>query len=203
MHVKHERIVSFHDSFYDEETAIFWIIMKDFPSTTLLFFLKETHTSLSELLVKKIMFQILQAVNYLHELNICHRDLNLENVLISQNNLDIMLIDFGVSKQICSDKINMYSPVGSLNFRAPEFNEFGLYSLNYDIWQIGLIFIQLIRKETISTKKAIKLIEAGFVKNEEKISESANKLIEKMLEKNPLKRISCLEALKDEWFQGI
>ena len=177
--------------------------MEFFPSVTLLTYLKEVQSPLPELLVKNIIFQILQALNHLHAMNICHRDLNLENVLISISKTDIKLIDFGISKQLSRDKMHMFSPVGNLNNRAPEFNDIGCYSLSSDLWQIGLIFLQILRKETISTKKAIKYMEEGSLKNEENIGDVGKKLLESMLEKNPTKRITCPDALNHEWIRNM
>ena len=45
---------------------------------------------------RRIFFQILQAIEYLHGLGVSHRDVKLENVLFA-NDRDIKLIDFGFS----------------------------------------------------------------------------------------------------------
>jgi calcium-dependent protein kinase len=49
----------------------------------------------------KIIKQILSAIRYLHDKNIVHRDLKLENILFENKNakdLNIKLIDFGLSQ---------------------------------------------------------------------------------------------------------
>jgi hypothetical protein len=51
---------------------------------------------LSEDESRRIFFQILQAIDYLHSLGVSHRDIKLENVLFV-NDRDIKLIDFGFS----------------------------------------------------------------------------------------------------------
>ena len=56
---------------------------------------------LSEYQVACIMYQILLAVNHLHKMNIMHRDLKLENILVTKIEEDglyrIKLCDFGTS----------------------------------------------------------------------------------------------------------
>lgn len=54
---------------------------------------------LSEDESKRIFFQILQAVDYLHSFGITHRDIKLENVLFigGSASAEIKLIDFGFS----------------------------------------------------------------------------------------------------------
>ena len=45
-----------------------------------------------------IFSQIISAISYCHEQNIIHRDLKLENVLVSnKNDLRIKIADFGIS----------------------------------------------------------------------------------------------------------
>lgn len=190
-------IIHYHDEYYDKENAVYWILMEYFPSQTLLAFLKAQTEPIPDSFLKNILFQILSAVEELHKLNIAHRDLNLENILIYDS--EIKLIDFGVSKQISSCQKYMFSPVGHLNYRAPEHRELGSYSLNYDVWQIGLIFIQLIKRERMSTKKTLKLIKAGGLN--EIFNEKERKLLSGMLESDSEIRLSCKEALSNGWLR--
>jgi len=51
---------------------------------------------LPERKAKKIFKQIVEGVNYLHKLNIIHRDIKLENIIVSdEDQVTVKMIDFG------------------------------------------------------------------------------------------------------------
>ena len=199
--LNHKSIIRYHDSYFDSDSNTFWLLMEFFPAVTLLQLLKETQSPMSESQIKSIMHQLIEGVAYLHSLNICHRDLNLENILISLKDFSIRLIDFGISKCLDSENRIMLSPVGDANYRPPELLDGGSYSINSDVWQLGLIFAQIVKRKKLSTKKVIRNME--FLKNEILLSEYGRNLLLMMLEIDSIKRISCECALKLEWFKTM
>jgi calcium-dependent protein kinase len=52
----------------------------------------------SESKVVKIMNKLFSAMSYIHSKGIAHRDIKPENILFTNNNTDVKLIDFGLSK---------------------------------------------------------------------------------------------------------
>lgn len=62
--------------------------------------IRQTHKPINESLCKDIMYQLLLAVNYLHKLNIIHRDIKPPNVFVSNwlpDKIKILLSDFGIA----------------------------------------------------------------------------------------------------------
>ena len=71
------------------------------------------------------MRQLAQAISYTHQQGIVHRDVKPENVLL-QDNGNIALCDFGISKDIISNKYEstmVLSAVGTAAYCAPEAGE--------------------------------------------------------------------------------
>lgn len=72
----------------------------------------------------KVIHQLLCSIKHLHDNNICHRDIKLENLLFESSSakkeMFIKLIDFGLSKYTKSDQEMMTSEVGTPSYLAPE-----------------------------------------------------------------------------------
>jgi len=72
--------------------------------------------------VRTTMRQVAQAISYTHQQGIVHRDIKPENVLL-QDNGNIALCDFGISKDIISNKYEstmVLSAAGTAAYCAPE-----------------------------------------------------------------------------------
>lgn len=101
------------------------------------------HGRLKEKQARKFARQIASALDYCHRNSIVHRDLKIENILISKSG-DIKIIDFGLS--------NLYSPhallktfCGSLYFAAPELLNARQYTgPEVDVWSFGIVLYVLV-----------------------------------------------------------
>ena len=83
-------------------------------------------------------------MNYLHENNLIHRDLKLENILLDEN-LNPKLCDFGWST-ITDEQWSTFC--GTLEYIAPEMFENQKYSFSVDIWGLGIILYELFHKKS-------------------------------------------------------
>ena len=77
-----------------------------------------------------------------------HRDIKLENILVTRKNkrsseITAKLVDFGLSKMIGpGEKAN--EPFGTLGYVAPEVIKNMNYSNKCDVWSLGCIMYALI-----------------------------------------------------------
>ena len=90
--IEHPNIIKLYES-VDTLTKIS-LVVEYGGDLSLLEYLKK-HFPLSEATMKKICHQMLSAISYLHDKNIVHRDIKLQNVLMLQD--QVKLIDFGFS----------------------------------------------------------------------------------------------------------
>lgn len=87
--------------------------------------------------------QICDAVKYLHDLHITHRDLKLENILLDKR-LNIKLCDFGFAKDNSRYDLSK-TYCGSKSYAAPEILRGVQYEpMKADTWAIGVILYILV-----------------------------------------------------------
>lgn len=96
----------------------------------------------------KIIKDLADALNYVHQNKFIHRDLKLENIMVDKS-VNTFLIDFGIAK-VCSNGIsNMTRAKGTLHYLAPETLEaadltetediISIVTNKVDIWSFGCI----------------------------------------------------------------
>jgi len=96
----------------------------------------------SEALIKLYIFQILEGLDYLHKLNIAHRDIKGLNILITKDG-KIKIADFGVAVNINENQKTL-SAGGTPYWMAPETaNGQDFISTKSDIWSLGCTVIEL------------------------------------------------------------
>ena len=102
-----------------------------------------SHGRLKEKQARKFGRQIASALDYCHRNSIVHRDLKIENILISKTG-DIKIIDFGLSN-LFSPKNHLKTFCGSLYFAAPELLQARQYTgPEVDIWSFGIVLYVLV-----------------------------------------------------------
>ena len=162
-----------------------------------------------------IFYQIFSALNYLHSNNIIHRDLKLENILISEiekntenkmNYFWIKIIDFGAAKFTTKNTIER-TVVGSLYYIAPEVLK-KKYNEKCDTWSAGIMLYMFIVGRApfdgVEDEEILMKIRTGkYNTKNQKLTHSSKEvqdLIKQLLEVRVDKRLSAKEALAHPWF---
>lgn len=155
----------------------------------------------------KLMMNLLEVLNFLHENHVIHRDLKLENILMkcSDNDFEIKLCDFGLAC-ISGDKQELRC--GSPGYIAPEILNRQQYTSKVDIFGAGVILYVLLSGqfpfqgkdpgEILLKNKQCKL--RFSEKCWKKTSEYAVDFVRRLLDPDPTTRLSAAEALRHPWF---
>ena len=105
---------------------------------------------MSESKSKIIMEQLLLAVDFLHQKGVVHRDIKLDNILISKIDQDegeliVKIADFGLSTLLPEDtKIKLKDRCGTPCYIAPEALRGEGYREKFDIFSLGSVFFNLL-----------------------------------------------------------
>ncbi|KAJ1940779.1 Serine/threonine-protein kinase, partial [Linderina macrospora] len=161
-----------------------------------------SHGRLKEKHARKFARQIASAIDYCHRNSIVHRDLKIENILISANG-NIKLIDFGLS--------NLYSPrshlstfCGSLYFAAPELLNAQPYTgPEVDLWSFGVVLYVLVCGKVPFDDQSMPALHAkikrGHVEYPGWLSSECKHLLSRLLVVNPLRRATMGEVIRHPW----
>lgn len=130
---KHKYILEIFDGFTKIENGYQYgyIVSKYYPETDLFNLLvnegNEKLLENNEYKAKHLMHNVLSALDHMHSIGYCHRDIKLENILIEKHDSEIhgILADFGYATPI--DEHAYYTEgFGSEGFYAPEIKTNGL-----------------------------------------------------------------------------
>ncbi|KAI9687398.1 MAG: Protein kinase [Bogoriella megaspora] len=161
------------------------------------------HGRMQEDKARKFFQQIVCAVEYCHRHKIVHRDLKPENLLLDEQ-LNVKIADFGLSN-IMSDGNFLKTSCGSPNYAAPEVISGKLYAgPEVDVWSCGVILYVLLAGKLPFDDEYIptlfKKISSGSYHLPSYLSPGATRLIKKMLQVNPVNRMTIPEIREDPWF---
>lgn len=113
------------------------IVMEWIEGRTFDAFLQE----FSEGTLLPIIFQLLDALQYLHAKQIMHRDLKPSNIMITYNGNHVKLIDFGLSD--ADSYAILKQPAGTLGFTAPEQVTARQADIRNDIYSLGCVLEEM------------------------------------------------------------
>jgi polo-like kinase 1 len=202
--LNHSGVVKFVHFFDDEENV--YILLEVCHCRSLMELMKNKQR-LSEMESKFLMLQILNAVQYMHENRVIHRDLKLGNLFLTED-MQIKIGDFGLAAQLDYDGQRKRTVCGTPNYIAPEILQNMGHSYEVDVWSIGVILYTMLVGtppfETSNVKSTYRKIKANIYTFPDGIyvSETAKSLIRRILNQDPSQRPTIPEILNDKFFYG-
>ncbi|XP_023501759.1 serine/threonine-protein kinase 33 isoform X3 [Equus caballus] len=211
--VKHEHIIHLEQVF--ETPKKMYLVMELCEDGELKEILdRKGHFSENE--TRWIIQSLASAVAYLHNKDIVHRDLKLENIMVKSSfidandemNLNIKVTDFGLAvKKQGRGEAMLQSTCGTPIYMAPEVINAHDYSQQCDIWSIGVIMYILLCGEppflASSEEKLFELIRKGELHFEDpvwdSISDCAKSVLKQLMKIDPAHRITAKELLDNQW----
>ncbi|XP_062873947.1 serine/threonine-protein kinase Chk2 isoform X1 [Trichomycterus rosablanca] len=209
--IDHPCLIRTEDFYQTDES---YYIVLEYVEGGELFSRIKAQKKLKEKIAKLYFYQMLKAVQYLHENGIIHRDLKPENVLLTSHEDEclIKITDFNQSK-ILEESSLMKTLCGTPTFLAPEVftaESTGGYTHAVDCWSLGvLLFICLggyppfnSDSSSMSVRDQILSGHYCFIKSRwESVSPQAKDLVKKLLVVEPKNRLSIEEALQHPWLK--
>ena len=156
------------------------------------------------MIFKKIFKQIFEAINYLHKNHMAHRDIKLENILMTRE-YEIKIIDFGFGMYNPENKLQNFF-CGTPNYMPPEIAFKKPYiGQKADLWSLGVLVYKMYcadfpfkgknEKELYKAIKKGKFVMANYT------PDYIKKIIVNMIELDPNKRLTCENILHSPWLR--
>ncbi|XP_028907330.1 cyclin-dependent kinase-like 3 isoform X3 [Ornithorhynchus anatinus] len=137
---RHENLVNLIEVFRQKKKIH---LVFEFIDHTVLDELQHYCHGLESKRLRKYLFQILRALEFLHNNNIIHRDIKPENILVSQSGIT-KLCDFGFARTLAAPGDIYTDYVATRWYRAPELVlKDTTYGKPVDIWALGCMIIEM------------------------------------------------------------
>lgn len=168
----------------------------------------KANEQLTENDAKYMFYQITMGLRYIHQQDIIHRDIKLDNILVDESNR-CKICDFGVSKRIDPNELIM-DQCGTPAYIAPEIIlDEGYKGFSADIWSLGVLLFSLLtgcmpfKSNTIEDLHK-KILEGKyeFPENSRPTPEAID-LISKMIVLEPERRLTIEEVIRHNWVKSI
>ena len=209
-----------------------YIVYEYAPNGTLQDYLTNEFPFLEDKYVKIIFKNIAKGIQVMHNNNLCHRDIKLDNILLGPNFIPI-ICDFGTAFDI-SEKNKLIEMVGTIGYMAPEIMKIIEFAkenkhkphdkewrikrdkLRYDgkkvdIFSLGITLLMILTQKKYPFQEIYGFFQDNkidlFFEEVNKLIKNipldAENLIKDMINYNPIKRPDINEVLNNKWLTNI
>ena len=202
--ITHPNIVNVYD--VGQEGKVYYIVMEYVDGQNLKEIIKNEGV-LDEYTALDITKQIAQALSAAHKKGVIHRDIKPHNILISNEDRQVKVADFGIAKAVSNSTItNIGSIIGSVHYFSPEQAKGQPVSNNADLYSLGIVLYEmLIGRVPFRGDSPISIAlqhineDIEFTPEEKtKIPHSIRTLISKMTEKDQEDRYQSAEEVIED-----
>ncbi|XP_062927511.1 STE20-like serine/threonine-protein kinase isoform X2 [Mobula hypostoma] len=208
----HQHIVKLLDAFYYENKL--WILIEFCAGGAVDAVMLELERPLTEPQIRVICKHTLEALNYLHDNKVIHRDLKAGNILLTMEG-DVKLADFGVSAKNSRTLQRRDSFIGTPYWMAPEVvmcetSKDKPYDYKADVWSLGVTLIEMAQMEPPHhelnpMRVLLKIAKADppTLAQPSRWSPEFNDFLKKAVEKNVEQRWSCQQLLQHPFVANV
>jgi serine/threonine protein kinase len=169
---------------------------------------------MSEAECKKWVHDILNALIFLGQHDIMHRDIKPDNIVRTADGT-YQLIDFGDARRGPATTTSGYY-IGTLQYMSPEIASLGYHTRACDMWSLGATLIAALLKQNpwfeirtanpydLTTYEKLKMREGFFDVSDKRLKNFSDKckdFIRKIMVKDPKKRMTPEQAIEHAWFK--
>ncbi|KAF5340723.1 hypothetical protein D9611_007431 [Ephemerocybe angulata] len=198
--LRHPNVLRLYGYFHDEKRIF---LMLEFAGKGELYKQLSKYGSFSERRSSRYIYQMADALIYLHGKHVIHRDIKPENLLLGING-ELKIGDFGWSVHAPGNR--RMTLCGTLDYLPPEMVEGKAHNERVDYWALGVLTYEFLvgappfedRDSVNNTYRRIAKVDLKWPKDRE-LSPEVKDLITKLLRHDPQARIPLTDAIRHPW----
>jgi eukaryotic-like serine/threonine-protein kinase len=180
-----------------EQDKTFYLVQEYVDGQNLLKDLS-TNGPYNETHIRQFLQKILPVLEFIHGNSVAHRDIKPENVMYRQNG-QLVLIDFGLSKQLTDNVSSRGTTGGTMGYAPPEQIRGGLAYPATDLFALGATCIHLLTGVTPDNLYDFQqnrwIWRDLLAKNQRYVSDNLSEIFDKMLESRVENRYQSAQAV--------
>ena len=211
--LQHPNIIQLYDVFITEDKI--YIIMELMSGGELFDYVVQKGT-LTEEEASRIVRKVTSALVYMHSKNVIHRDMKPENLLLahiprSSHDIEVKIIDFGLSKVLGNDGPVASTFLGTRGYLAPEMIQRRNYTKSVDAWALGVVIFVLLCgclpfdddcQSVPNSPDLRQKFTLRFPRWAKDLSPSAKDLLNHLLDIDSRRRYTADQAMEHPWVRG-